>query len=183
MSLTKSGLTMALFSYIPSLTAALLGGLWADRWAKSKPTGRLSTQVISLGLMAPAVLAMGFMPSGTTMAANLLVYSLATGIVNVNSMPVFTSVIPARRWSTAYGVYNLVGTLPGGLGVLLVGVMKARWGIGYGLSSTSVPLFLAFALLTYALFRFYPNDIKKLQEETLRENASGGSAPSLASAS
>lgn len=183
MSLTRSGLTMTLFVYTPVLVGQVLGGLWADRWAKRNPEGRMSVQLVGLGFMAPAMLAMGFMPSGTTLTCNLLVYSVAAGMLTVNSMPVFTSVVPPRRWSSAYGLYNLVGTLAGGLGVLFVGVMKASWGIGYGLSSMSVPLFLAVGLMTYALFRFYPNDIKKLLKDTPCANASCEDAPSLGSAS
>jgi MFS-type transporter involved in bile tolerance (Atg22 family) len=167
MSLTKSGLTMALFTYTPALVGSVLGGLWADRWAKHDPRGRMSVQILSFIFMAPAMLAMGFMSSGRTLVGNLLLYSLARGFLEVNSMPIFSTVLAPRRWSTAYGLYNLAGTLSGSLGVLFVGAMKASWGIGYALSSLSMLLFFAIGVMTFVLFRFLAQDIRRRQEESL----------------
>jgi MFS-type transporter involved in bile tolerance (Atg22 family) len=117
--------------------------------------------------MAPAMLAMGFMPSGGTLTGDLLVYSVARGAMEANSMPLFTRVIAPNRWSSTYGIYNLAGTVAGSLGVLFVGAMKASWGIGYALSSMSVLLFMAVGVMTFALFRFLPGDIAKRSNELL----------------
>ncbi len=124
MSLTRSGLTMALFTYTPALCGSALGGLWGDYWARRDSRGRIGVQVAALFVMAPTMLAMGFMPSGKTLAANLLVYSLARGLLEVNSMPIFSTVMARHRWSTTYGIYNLGGTFAGSLGVLFVGTLK-----------------------------------------------------------
>jgi MFS transporter, Spinster family, sphingosine-1-phosphate transporter len=166
MSLTRSGLTMALFTYTPALVGSVLGGWWADRWARRDPRGRMSVQIVGLTFMAPTMLAMGFMPSGRALAGNLLAYSLARGLLEVNSMPIFSTVVARHRWSTTYGIYNLAGTLAGSLGVLFVGAMKASWGIGYSLSSMSVLLFMAIGVMGFALFRFLPRDMKKLLSDT-----------------
>jgi len=75
--------------------------------------------------------------------------------------------VAPSRWSTAYGLYNLAGTLAGSLGVLFVGAMKASWGVGYALSSMSVLLFIGIGVMTFALFRFLPQDFRRQQEEGL----------------
>ena len=165
MTLTKAGVTMALFTYTPALVGSVLGGLWADRWAKRDPRGRMGVQIIGLSFMAPTMLAMGFMPSGTTLAGNLLIYSTARGLLEVNSMPIFSTVVPPNRWSTTYGVYNLAGTLAGGLGVLFVGAMKVSWGVGFSLSFLSVLLFIAMGVMAFASFRFLAKDIGRRQKE------------------
>jgi predicted MFS family arabinose efflux permease len=167
MSLTKSGLTMALFTYTPAFVGSVLGGLWADGWAKRDPRGRMSVQIVGLTIMAPTMLAMGLMSSGRTLVGNLLAYSTTRGLLEVNSMPIFSTVVAPSRWSTAYGLYNLAGTLAGSLGVLFVGAMKASWGVGYALSSMSVLLFIAIGVMTFALFRFLPQDLRRQQEEGL----------------
>jgi MFS family permease len=179
MSLTKSGLTMALFTYTPALVGSVLGGLWADRWARRDPRGRMSVQIVGLIFMAPAMLAMGFISSGRTLVANLLLYSIARGLMEVNSMPVFSTVLAPSRWSTAYGVYNLAGTLAGSLGVLFVGVMKASWGIGYALSSMSILLFMAIGVMIFVLFRFLAQDIRRRQEEGLPAAFSAEKTPAV----
>jgi MFS family permease len=167
MSLTKSGLTMALFIYTPALAGSVLGGLWADHWAKRNLRGRMSVQILGLVLMAPTLLAVGFISSGKTLVENLFLFSIARGSLEVNSMPVFSTVIAPSKWSTAYGLYNLAGTLSGSLGVLFVGVMKRSWGIGYALSSLSIVLFIAICVLAFVRFRFLPEDIRRQNEESL----------------
>jgi MFS-type transporter involved in bile tolerance (Atg22 family) len=81
------------------------------------------------------------------MSFNLLLYSLARGTLEVNSMPIFSNVMPSGRWATAYGLYNLAGTLAGSLGILFVGVMKESWGIGRSLSLMSAFLFSAIIVM------------------------------------
>ena len=169
MSLTKSGLTMVLFTYLPALGGQALGGVWGDYWAKRDYRGRIGVQLAALGFMAPAMLAMGFMPTGATLTANLLIYSLARGLLEVNSMPIFSTVVARRRWSTSYGVYNLAGALAGSMGVLLVGAMKSSWGIGYSMSVMSVLLFLAIGVMSMAR-RYLAGDMKKLADGAFREN-------------
>jgi len=182
MSLTNSGLTMALFTSTPALVGSVLGGLWADRWAKRKPTGRMSVQLVGLSFMAPTMLAVGFMPSGSALAGDLLVYSLARGLLEVNSMPIFSTVVARHRWSTTYGIYNLAGTLAGSLGVLFVGVMKGSWGIGYSLSSMSVLLFMAIGVMAFALFRFLPRDMLKLTKLLSDDSQAGASDTNIGTA-
>jgi len=166
MSLTRSGLIMALFIYVPCVIGEALGGWWADRWARRDCRGRIGVQIVALAVMAPTMLAMGLMPTGTAVTANLLVYSLARGLLEVNSMPIFSTVVARQRWSTAYGIYNLAGTLAGSLGVLFVGSMKASWGIGYGLSATSLFLFISIGVMVMAR-RYLAHDIKNLAADPL----------------
>ena len=176
MSLTKSGLILALFIYTPCVIGEALGGWWADRWARRDPRGRIGVQMVALSFMAPTMLAMGLMPSGTAVTANLLIYSLTRGLLEVNSMPIFSTVVARNRWSSAYGLYNLAGTLAGSLGVLFVGAMKSSWGIGNGLSAMSLFLFLAIGVMSLAR-RHLAGDMKNLAESSLGENVADGVAP------
>jgi len=175
MSLTRSGLIMALFTYTPCIIGEVLGGVWADRWAGRDARGRINVQMVALAVMAPTMLAMGLMPTGRTVTANLLIYSLARGLLEVNSMPIFSTVVARHRWSTAYGIYNLAGTFAGSLGVLFVGTMKRSWGIGYGLSATSLFLFLAIGVMSLAR-RHLAGDIKSLAESPAGENLNARAA-------
>lgn len=160
MSLTKSGATMALFGYTPSLVAGLLGGIWADRWAKSNQKGRLKVQLVCMILMAPAMAAFGFIPAAMLWGCTVALYSGARQALEGNSMPIFSTVMPSTRWSTAYGVYNVAGTLAGSLGVLFVGIMKKTWGIGYCMSFLSIVLFVAIAVILVILSRFVIRDME-----------------------
>jgi MFS transporter, Spinster family, sphingosine-1-phosphate transporter len=156
MSLTRAGFILGLVTYLPALIGCLAGGFWADRWSRTNVKGRIWVQVIALSLMSPTMLAVGFIPGVKQMSLNLLVYSLARGSLEVNSMPVFSSVLSPGIWATAYGLYNLAGTLAGSLGILFVGYMKDSWGIGLSLSLTSLFLFGAFVVMWLTPVRISP---------------------------
>ncbi len=163
-SLTRAGSIITFFAALPALIGGILGGILADRWYRHNIRARMALQVIGFAVMAPALLAIGFMPSTGAVAGVLLVYSVARGMLEINSMPVFCSVLPANRWSMAYGLYNTAGTLAGSIGIFLVGTQKASWGIGHTLSWLSAALFIAFVVTLYSTYRFLPLDIQRQAE-------------------
>ena len=167
-SLTHAGSMVTVFASLPALIGGICGGILADRWYRRNVRARMALQVIGFSVMAPALLAIGFMPTIRSVATVLLLYSVARGMLEVNSMPVFCSILPANRWSMAYGLYNTAGTLAGSIGIFLVGAQKASWGIGHTLSWLSLALFAALAVTAYATYRFLPADIQ-LQAGRARE--------------
>jgi MFS family permease len=167
LSLTRAGSMVTIFAALPALVGGIAGGILADRWSRHDLRGRMAVQVIGFGIMAPTMLAIGFMPSAATVAGVLLVYSLARGMLEGNSMPLFCSVLAPNRWSMAYGLYNTAGTLAGSLGIFLVGMQKVSWGIGYTLSSMSVLLFIALVVTGGTMFRYLPTDIRRQREVSL----------------
>jgi len=164
LSLTRAGSIVTLFAALPALVGGIAGGILADRWSRHDVRGRMAVQVIGFSIMAPTMLAIGFMPSAATVAGVLLVYSVARGMLEGNSMPLFCSVLPPNRWSMAYGIYNTAGTLAGSLGIFLVGMQKASWGIGYTLSAMSALLFVALGVTAMTTFRYLATDIKRQRE-------------------
>jgi len=150
MTLTRSGFILGFVTYIPAIVGGLLGGLCADRLTKKNPTGRILVQIFALSVMAPAMCAVGFLSSVQILSANLFLYSIARGSLEVNSMPIFSSSLSSDRWATAYGLYNLSGTIAGSIGILFVGYFKTTWGIGLSLSIMSVLLFIAIWVMSSA---------------------------------
>jgi MFS family permease len=161
LSLTRAGSIVTLFAALPALVGGIAGGILADRWSRHDLRGRMAVQVIGFSVMAPTMLAIGFMPSAAAVSGVLLVYSVARGMLEGNSMPLFCSVLPPNRWSMAYGLYNTAGTLAGSLGIFLVGMQKATWGIGYTLSAMSALLFIALVVTAMTMFRYLTTDIQR----------------------
>jgi MFS family permease len=164
LSLTRAGSIVTIFAALPALLGGIAGGILADWWSRRNVRGRMAVQVIGFCVMAPTMLAIGFMPSAATVAGVLLIYSVARGMLEGNSMPLFCSVLPANRWSMAYGLYNTAGTLAGSLGIFFVGMQKATWGIGYALSAMSVLLFVSLVVTAITTFRFLPTDIQRQRD-------------------
>jgi MFS family permease len=172
LSLTRAGSVITFFAALPALVGGIIGGIVADRWIRRDARGRMAVQVIGFWVMAPAMLAIGFMPSVQSVESDLLVYSVARGMLEGNSMPLFCSVVPRNRWSTAYGLYNLAGTLAGSLGIFIVGLKKPSWGIGYTLSSMSILLFIGAIVMGVVMFRRLPLDMCRQRELESAEAAS-----------
>ncbi len=166
LTLTRAGSIVTIFAALPALVGGIAGGILADRWSTHDVRGRMAVQVIGFSIMAPTMLAIGFMPSAASVAGVLLVYSIARGMLEGNSMPLFCSVLPPNRWSMAYGLYNTAGTLAGSLGIFLVGMQKSSWGIGHTLSVMSALLFIALGVTAMTTFRYLAKDIKRQREVT-----------------
>jgi sugar phosphate permease len=164
LSLTRAGSVITFFAALPALVGGIIGGIVADHWIKRDARGRMAVQVIGFWVMGPAMLAIGFMPSVRAVQSDLLAYSVARGMLDGNSMPLFCSVVPRNRWSTAYGLYNLAGTLAGSLGIFIVGLKKPSWGIGYTLSSMSILLFIGAIVMSIVMFRRLQLDISRQRE-------------------
>jgi MFS family permease len=164
LSLTRAGSTISFYAALPALLGGIGGGILADRWTRRDPRGRMAVQVIGFGVMAPTLLAIGFMPTAQSIAIDLLIYSIARGMLECNSMPLFCSVVPPNRWSMAYGLYNMAGTFAGSLGIFVVGVQKESWGIGYSLSALSLLLFAGLAVISITMMRCLSLDIDRQRE-------------------
>jgi sugar phosphate permease len=164
LSLTRAGATITWYAALPALLGGIAGGILADQWTARDVRGRMAVQVIGFSVMAPAMLAIGFMVSARDVAIDLLIYSVARGMLECNSMPIFCSVVPPQRWSMAYGIYNLAGTLAGSLGIFFVGLEKASWGIGFSLSAMSALLFVALVVIAITMVKYLGADTRRQQE-------------------
>ena len=175
LSLTHAGSIVSLYAAVPALLGGITGGMLADRWTRYDVRGRMAVQVIGFSVMAPTMLAIGYMRSSQGVAADLLIYSIARGMLECNSMPLFCSVVPPHRWSMAYGLYNFAGTLAGSLGIFFVGVQKGSWGIGYTLSAMSILLFVALVVTGVTMVRYLVPDINRQRQweaENIHVNSS-----------
>ncbi|MBS1850108.1 MAG: MFS transporter [Acidobacteria bacterium] len=183
LTLTAAGSVISLFAALPALLGSIGGGVLADWWSKRDVRGRMAVQVLGFAVMGPTMLAMGFLPTASAVAGNLLIYSVARGMLEGNSMPLFCSVVRPNRWAMAYGTYNLAGTLAGSLGILFIGMKKASWGIGYALSAMSLLLFLALLVMVLTMLRYLPRDLQAHAREEEREfkvlNGVDSAAPSF----
>jgi MFS transporter, Spinster family, sphingosine-1-phosphate transporter len=164
LTLTQAGSTITWYAALPALLGGIFGGILADRWSARDVRGRMAVQVIGFAVMAPAMLAIGFMPSAHAIAMDLVIYSVFRGMLECNSMPIFCAVVPPHRWSMAYGIYNLAGTLAGSLGIFLIGVQKSSWGIGLSLSAMSSLLFLALIVMAITTVRYLGADVRRQRE-------------------
>lgn len=162
MGLAMAGLTATAFVQLASIAGAVFGGWSADRLYAKTPRGRILVQMIGVLGGAPFVLLCGFTRSIAWLICGLTAWGFFKGSYDANIFAsVFDVVRPGAR-GTAAGFMNTVGWLGGGAAPVIVGLLARRYGLGVGISLTSLIYLLAAALLFAAAFGFVREDAARM---------------------
>jgi len=124
LGLGEAGISATLYPQIGSFIGVLLGGIWADRWSKANPRGRILVIVLGFTLGAPALIWMSWTSVFVIAILVLLLFGIARGFSDANLMPVVRQVVDSRYAATAYGILNFLSTIAGGLMVYVGGALK-----------------------------------------------------------
>lgn len=124
LGLGEAGISATLYPQIGSFIGVLLGGIWADRWARVNPRGRILVIVCGFTLGAPALIWMSWTGVFVIAILVLVLFGIARGFSDANLMPVIRQVVDSRYAATAYGILNFLSTIAGGLMVYVGGALK-----------------------------------------------------------
>ena len=124
LGLGEAGISATLYPQIGSFIGVLLGGIWADRWAKANPRGRILVIVLGFTVGAPALIWMSWTSVFVIAIFVMLLFGIARGFSDANLMPIVRQVVDSRYAATAYGVLNFLSTIAGGLMVYVGGALK-----------------------------------------------------------
>ena len=102
--------TIALSSFI----GVFVGGAISDRWVKTNVKGRVYTSAMGLGMMAPALVFLGFGSSYLSVIGGGFLFGFGLGFFDTNNMPILCQFFSSRYRSTAYGMMNMSGVIAGG---------------------------------------------------------------------
>jgi MFS family permease len=144
----KAGLSATGYVQIGSYLGVLIGGVCADRWAQRTPRGRLYLVTIGFCLGGPSL----FMMAGAHVFAlaicGMLLYGVARGFSDANTMPILCQIVSPRYRATGYGFLNLFSTFAGGAMIYLGGVMRdASIGLRVVFQASALCLVIAGAVL------------------------------------
>jgi MFS family permease len=143
LSLLEAGFYATFSIQAASLAGILVGGMVSDRWGARNPRARVRLQAVALIGSAPALFASGVAPSATLLVIALVFFGFGRGAWDCNVMPVLTMVARPELRATAYGMFNFVGNVVGGVAALGAGVMKSALGISSALQVAGVLWLLA----------------------------------------
>lgn len=124
LGLGASGISATLYIQIGSFAGVLLGGLWADRWFKKNPRGRIWVVLIGFTLGAPFMYLMSATSLFFIAMIAMIIFGMARGFNDANLMPIVRQVVDSRYVATAYGFLNFLSTIAGGLMVYVGGALK-----------------------------------------------------------
>lgn len=130
LKLAAAGFSATFYIQAASVAGVLIGGWLADHWSKTSPRGRVLTQSIGVAMAAPCLFVVGFTSSQLWLIAGLIVFGLGRGFFDANTMPALAGIARPELRSTGYGVFNMVGTLTGGVIAAGAGALKSVIGLG-----------------------------------------------------
>jgi MFS family permease len=107
-----------------AFTGVLLGGLLADRWARTNPRARILLPAIGLGIAAAGVLLLSLTHVFTLAVIGVVIYGVTRTFTDANMMPILCLIADPRYRATGYGTLNLVSCVIGGLGIYAGGALR-----------------------------------------------------------
>ncbi len=124
LGLGEAGLSATGYIQMASFAGVLIGGVWADRWSRSNPRGRVFVPAIGYCVAGPCLFlsaATGTLPLAI---AGLIVFGLGRGFFDANHMPILRQLVDERYSATGYGFLNVVSCAAGGIMIYAGGKMK-----------------------------------------------------------
>ena len=124
LGLGEAGLSATGYIQMASFAGVLIGGVWADRWSRSNPRGRVLVPAIGYCVAGPCLFlsaATGTLPLAI---AGLIVFGLGRGFFDANHMPILRQLVDERYSATGYGFLNVVSCAAGGIMIYAGGKMK-----------------------------------------------------------
>lgn len=119
-----AGFSATGYLQVASMIGLLIGGIWADRWARRYQRGRLFVAMIGTGVAAPGILLAASTPHFEVAIAGLIAFGIARAWADANTMPILCMVADPRYRATGYGLMNLVACAVGGVTIYAGGALR-----------------------------------------------------------
>lgn len=143
-----AGLSATAYLQIASFVGVIVGGLWADRWVRTRLRGRLYVPFIGFCAAGPALFLAACTDVLPLAVCGLIVFGLARGFADANNMPILCQIVERRYRATGYGVMNFTSCVVGGLMTYAGGVLNdAQVGLGLVFKGSAAGVVLAVLLL------------------------------------
>lgn len=152
MGLGNAGINSTVYMQVASVAGVLLGGVLADRMARTGAGGRQALQAAGLVCGAPFLFLTGSSFHLKGLIAGLIGFGLCKGVYDANIFASLYDVVPEERRGVAAGLMNSLGWLGGGVAPIAVAAASRRWPLGTCLSATST-LYLLLGTVLLALAR------------------------------
>ena len=168
MSLKEAGTFSTIWIQPATFIGMLVGGVWADRWARRWQGGRAAVSALGMAAWVPALFVMGTAESLDILRPAMIAFGWGLGMYCTNIWTTtFDVVHPASR-STATGLLNVFAFAPGLAGPV-VGYLKDQEIIdhfGTVFAWLSVPAALVVVLHAVYIWVTLPRDFRESKPNT-----------------
>lgn len=161
LSLAESGLAGTFVLQATAVAGLAVGGALSDRLARKGAVVRMRIFGVGYLVAAPGLLLFLGAPKLAVVVMAIGWFSFIRSVGAVNELPILCDLMPARRRAAAIGLFLAAATSAGGLGVLLAGQLKERFGLERVFAGCSATFLLAGLLLLLASWRWMPRDLAR----------------------
>jgi MFS family permease len=124
LSVGKAGVSGTFYVQIASLAGVLLGGYFADKWAKKNIKGRIYITAIAFILGGPFLYLMAATDLYWIAILGIILFGLSKGNHDANFMPIITQVVDKKYQATGYGIMSFFSVLSGAAMIYIGGYLK-----------------------------------------------------------
>ena len=124
LNLGEAGISATGYIQIGSFAGVIIGGILADRWARTNVRGRLYVVILGFTVGATFLFLMSSTQIFGVAILGMIIFGLARGFNDSNLMPIVCQIIDGRYIATGYGVLNFLSTTIGGVMVYVGGALK-----------------------------------------------------------
>ena len=131
---------------VSSFVGVFVGGILSDWWVQRNLRARIYCASIGFGLMAPALLLLGFGQSLFHIILAGCCFGVGFGIFDANNIPILYQFISDRSRATAYGIMNMAGIFGGAIITDRLGRSMDAGNLGRDFAMLAIIVFAAMLL-------------------------------------
>ena len=154
----KAGFSAVFYHFVCAFVGVMVGGRLTDRWAARRNTIRFEANALGLLLGAPFIFLMTRGPSEGICFVMLGLFGFFRGIYDSNLFASLFDVIKPQYRATATGLMLSFAFLVGSLSPTVLGFLKMRFGLSFGLASLAVSYVLGGVIILAACALFFRKD-------------------------
>ncbi len=124
LSLGEAGVSGTAFIQIASLAGVLIGGYFADRWARRTKKGRIYVTAIGFLVGGPFLYLMAATDLYWIAILGITIFGLSKGFHDANFMPIITQTVDKRYQATGYGIMSFFSVMVGAIMIYVGGALK-----------------------------------------------------------
>ena len=161
MDLSRAGFHSMFYTHLFAFFGIIIAGRLSDKLALKNPANRMYMQGLGLLAGVPFIILMGNAKLLGFLYIGLAGFGFARAFFDANTYTVLYDVIPEKFRASASGVKIMTGFLVGASSPLILGALKTKIGLSFGISMLSVVWVICGILLILAARFTYKKDYIK----------------------
>ncbi|MCE5311372.1 MAG: MFS transporter [Acidobacteriales bacterium] len=168
LSLTAAGFSGTFMLQMTATVGAIAGGWLSDRVSRNVSRRRMLFGAVCYFGAAPLLLGFLVHPTYALVSVFIAGFALLRALGSITEPTVTCDLLQPRLRSTALALMNTANCLAGGIGVLVAGFLKSRFGLGGVFAGVSVIMFVAAGLVLAGYLVYFIRDAAERNGQVAR---------------